>query len=106
MEFNYTSHGTWELRGDTLIRVTLPEIEFSMDKSKISYSKDKEAMMEQMLASWEESLYAQKREFEAAGEQRSAALVSIDGDGEKIKVVTVLDTEEVREGTFYMVKKE
>ena len=106
VEFNYTSHGTWELRGDTLIRVTLPEIEFSMDKSKISYSKDKEAMMAQMLASWEESQYAQKREFEAAGEQRSAALVSIDGDGEKIKVVTVLDTEEVREGTFYMVTKE
>ena len=77
-----------------------------MDKSKISYSKDKEAIMEQLLASWEEHWLAQKREFEAGGEQRMTALVSIDATGEKIKVVNVPEKEEAREEEYYMVKKQ
>jgi hypothetical protein len=106
VEFTFQSHGTWELKGDSLIRVTLPECEVNMDKSKISYSKDKEAMMEQLLSSWEENWLAQKRAFEATGEQRISALVSIDAAGEKIKVVTIPEKEEEREETYYMVKKE
>lgn len=106
VEFTFKTHGTWELKGDTLIRVTLPECEVNMDKSKISYSKDKEAMMEQLLASWEEHWLAQKREFEAGGEQRISALVSIDATGEKIKVVNVPEKEEAREEKYYMVKKQ
>lgn len=106
VEFTIKTHGTWELKGDTLIRVTLPECEVNMDKSKISYSKDKEAMMEQLLASWEEHWLAQKRKFEAGGEQRMSELVSIDATGEKIKVVNVPEKEEAREEKYYMVKKQ
>lgn len=105
VEFTIETHGTWELKGDTLIRVIFPDVEVNMDKSKISYSKDKDALMEQLLASWEETLLAQKREQEEAGEQRMAAIVSIDATGEKIKVVTIPEKEEEREEKYYMVKK-
>jgi len=105
LEITYTWHGTWEIKGDTLIRVIRPECAFSMDKSKISYSKDKEEMVQQLLASWEEAFLTRQREYETEGEERLAALVAIDAAGEKIKVQTIPD-ENKQEETYYMVKLE
>ena len=99
--YTYTFHGSWELKGDTLIRVQYPECEFSMDKSKMSYSKDKEAMIREMLASWEESLLEDKSHFEASGEQRKLELVSIDASGEKIET-RIISEEGEKEQTYYM----
>lgn len=101
IEYTYTFHGSWELKGDTLVRVQYPECEFSIDKSKISYSKDKEAMMQEMLASWEERVLDSKSRFETGGEQRKAELVSIDASGEKIEVQTIPEEGE-QEQTYYI----
>ena len=84
--FRYTQQGTWEIKGDSLIMVVEPSGEYEIDRSMISYTPDKEALVNSTLASWDEMISASLEARKAEGPLRNAFCAMIDATGDKIEL--------------------
>lgn len=84
--FRYTQHGTWEIEGDSLIMQVEPDGEYEIDRSMISYTPDKEELINRTFAAWEANIQASLEARKAHGPQRIAICAMIDATGDKIEL--------------------
>lgn len=87
IEVTYTTHGTWEIQGDSLITMihvsqTTP---FEMDRSKIQYRPDQAADVEAYIEMCQQSLNAQFESLKDSEDKRVAFYASIDASGNKLE---------------------
>ena len=87
IEISLTTHGTWEIQGDSLITIihfseTTP---YELDRSKIQYRPDQAANVESYIELCKQSLDEQLEGLKDREDQRAAYYASIDASGNKIE---------------------
>ena len=87
LEVTYTTHGTWEIQGDSLITMihlseTTP---YEIDRSKIHYRPEQAADVEAYIEMCQQSLNAQFESLKDSEDYRTAFYASIDASGNKIE---------------------
>lgn len=100
--------GTWKIEGDSLIREYAIGDHYTIDKSHISYSKDKKKMVEEQIANLEER-YAQYNEMSKKESSlgRKANAAYIDKSGNKIELKSTIINDKGKEENYssYMVRQ-
>ena len=66
--------------------VVEPDGEYEIDRSMISYTPDKEELINRTFAAWEANIQASLEARKAHGPQRSAICAMIDATGDKIEL--------------------
>jgi hypothetical protein len=87
IEISLTTHGTWEIQGDSLITmIHLSETSpYEIDRSKIQYRPEQAADVEAYIEQCTQSLNAQFGELKTQEDKRVAYYASIDASGNKIE---------------------
>ncbi len=103
--------GTWELEGDSLIRIYQPGIRYEFDKSQISYGKETKDSVERLIAETEAQVAAMQKEEDHATTStigRLSNAVYIDPSDSKMEInTTVTDANGKPVKTaVYMVREE
>ena len=86
LHFNY--HGSWEMKGDSLITVISKEYTYSFDTTAVGHLPGKEQYVKQVLNNWRTELDAQMAASTSEEGSRLAHHVAIDPSGNRIEMIT------------------
>ena len=118
VDISFTSSGTWQIKGDSLIMWVSNYYEYSIDSTHIHILPDKQQEVRELFAKWENLLQEEQAKCSPDSIERDAWAAFMDASGRKIEAwrtnapdpsssssSSSSDSSSPSESIFYLIKK-